>query len=96
LGLRSQEAEIPAHGQLVTDGKEYHSIRVTDANEIILVFGTNKVVYFCLTDLSGKLRRVFMFEAGSRYSGHFIMEIAGVRRWTNRKPGKARAPSSRS
>jgi hypothetical protein len=55
----------PARGQLVTDGKEYHSIMVTDGNDMIVVFGNSSVTYFCLTELSHKLRRVLIFEPGN-------------------------------
>jgi hypothetical protein len=61
LGLRE---EIQVHGQLVTDGTERHSIMITDANDIILIFGTSSVAYFCRTDFSGKLRRVFVAQPG--------------------------------
>jgi hypothetical protein len=37
---------------------------VREANDIIVAFGTSSVAYFCLSDLSGKLRRVFMAQPG--------------------------------
>jgi hypothetical protein len=74
LGLR-QEEEIPAHGHLVTDGKEHHIIMVTDANDIIIAFGSSSVAYFCLSDLSGKLRRVFMAEPGQPETDVAVAEV---------------------
>jgi hypothetical protein len=65
LGLQNPHAEIPAYGQLWSDGKEHHMIMVTDANDVIVSFGTSSVAYFCLTDVSGKLRRVFGAEPGN-------------------------------
>jgi hypothetical protein len=64
LGLRAEE--VSALGHLVSDGKEHHAIMVTDANDIILIFGSSSVAYFCRTDLSGKLRRVFRAEPGKQ------------------------------
>jgi hypothetical protein len=75
LGLRDREEEIPAHGQLVSDGKQHRTIMVTDADEIILIFVSSSFAYFCLTDLSGKLRRVFKAEPGNREIYAAVSEV---------------------
>jgi len=41
-----EKREIPAHGQLPSDGKEHRAIIVTDANDIVLIFGTSSVALF--------------------------------------------------
>lgn len=65
LRLRDQEEEIPAYGQRVIDQeRKRHAILVTEANDLIVIFGNASFAYFCLTDSSGKLRRVFRAEPG--------------------------------
>jgi hypothetical protein len=75
LGLRDRAEEIPAHGQLASDGKEHRAIIVTDANDIVLIFGTSSVAYFCRTDISGTLRRVFMAQPGKPESHVAVSEV---------------------
>jgi hypothetical protein len=75
LRLRDQAEEIPAHVHLVSDDKQHHAIAVTDANDIVLIFGTSSVAYFCLTDLSGKLRRVFRAEPGKQDTDVSVSEV---------------------
>jgi hypothetical protein len=75
LRLRDQAEEIPAHGQLVSDGEQHHAIAITDTNDIILIFGSSSVAYFCRTDLSGKLRRVFKAQPGKPESDVTVSEM---------------------
>jgi hypothetical protein len=77
LWLRDQKEEIAAHGQIVNDSVrgQNHAIGVTDANDIVLIFGTSSVAYFCLTDFSGKLRRVFRAEPGKQATDVAVSEV---------------------
>jgi hypothetical protein len=47
---------------------------ITDTTDIIRIFGTSSIAYFCLTDLSGKLRRVFRAEPGKQKTDVAISE----------------------
>jgi hypothetical protein len=50
-------------------------IAVTDTNGIILIFASSSVAYFCLTDLSGKLLRVFKAEPGKQETAATVSEV---------------------
>jgi hypothetical protein len=73
--LREQKEEIPAHWQLASDGEQHHEIAITDTNDIVLIFGTRSIAYFCRTDLSGKLRRVFKAQPGKPESDVAVSEV---------------------
>ena len=64
LQLREKKEEVSAHGQVVLDEGQFHAIAVTDTDEIILIFRTGSVAYFCVTDISGTLRRAFKARPG--------------------------------
>jgi hypothetical protein len=77
LWLRDQKGEIAAHGQIGNHSVrgQNHAIGVTEANDIVLIFGTSSVAYFCLTDFSGKLRRVFRDEPGKQKTDVAVSEV---------------------
>jgi hypothetical protein len=47
----------------------------TEANAIILVFGTRSAADFCLTDFTGKLHRVFRAEPGKHETEVAVSEV---------------------
>jgi hypothetical protein len=47
----------------------------TEANAIILVFGTRSAADFCLTDFTGKLHRVFRAEPGKQETAVALSEV---------------------
>jgi hypothetical protein len=75
LRYDSGPEEIAAHGQLASEGNQHHAIAVTDADEIVLIFGTRNIAYFCRTDLSGKLRRVVTAEPGKQETDVAVSEV---------------------
>lgn len=87
LRLRDREEEIPAHAQLVTDyaTRRKYAIAVTHTNDIILVFSSgSSAAYFCLTDVSGKLRWFFRAEPGKEDT---FPEVSAVRHMVEEQIG---------
>jgi hypothetical protein len=77
LGLRKRPEEIPAYGKAVSHEatKETRVIIVTEANDIVVTFGTGSVAYWTLTDTSGKLRKAVRAEPGRPESDVAVSEV---------------------
>jgi hypothetical protein len=75
LGLRDREEDVPAHRQLASDRREHHEILITDADDILLMFGTSRVAYFCLTDASRKLRKAVRAEPEKRETDVAVSDV---------------------
>jgi hypothetical protein len=86
LGPRDREEDVPAHGQLASDRREHHEILITDADDILLMFGTSRVAYFCLTDTSGKLRKAVRVEPEKRETDVAVCDVPAEIRGRDRAP----------
>jgi hypothetical protein len=55
--------------------KEARVILVTEANDIVVAFGTGSIAYWTLTDASGKLQKAFRAEPGQPRTAVAVSDV---------------------